>query len=207
MPERTGHAPLPRGGHGLSRDEVVASQRGRLLTAAAEVAAEKGYAATSVADVLKRARVSRLTFYENFANKEACFTAGYDMVADELLRRIGEALQGDGDMVERGERALSAYLGALAEEPVLARFFLVESYAAPALMERRFAMHRSIAHLLAAELGAATEGQRVACEAFVGAVIALVTNRITSGHPGDVTALQPHILDLSRAVWDNFPNL
>ena len=45
----------------------------------AQVVAEKGYAATTVADVVERAGVSRRTFYEQFADKEACFLAAYDV--------------------------------------------------------------------------------------------------------------------------------
>src|SRR5882724_3806888 len=66
-------ARLPSGRHGLAREAVVASQRGRLLDAMAEVVAEKGYQATTVADVVERAGVSRRTFYEQFPDREACF--------------------------------------------------------------------------------------------------------------------------------------
>src|SRR5438874_4109885 len=69
---------LPRGHHRLSRDEVGAAQRTRLLLAVVEVVAERGYAGATVGDVLRRARISRQTFYENFSNKEDCFLAAFD---------------------------------------------------------------------------------------------------------------------------------
>ena len=65
--------PLPRRPRGLTRDEVLASQRGRMIAAMAETVAAKGYAATTVADVVARAGVSRKTFYEHFADREECF--------------------------------------------------------------------------------------------------------------------------------------
>ena len=34
------------------------------------IVAERGYAATSIAEVIKRARASRSTFYEQFGDKE-----------------------------------------------------------------------------------------------------------------------------------------
>ena len=52
--------PLPRGPHRLAREIIEASQRGRLLDAIAEVVAEKGYAAATVAD----GRVAELTDLE-----------------------------------------------------------------------------------------------------------------------------------------------
>src|SRR5258706_9322051 len=60
---------LPSGRHGLTREAVVASQRGRLVDAMAQVVAEKGYPAATVADVGERAGGSRRTFYEQFADK------------------------------------------------------------------------------------------------------------------------------------------
>ncbi|WP_324193032.1 helix-turn-helix domain-containing protein [Nocardia transvalensis] len=187
---------------------MAASQQGRLLLAMAEVVAEKGYAATTVADVLKRARVSRLTFYEHFANKQACFVAAYDTLAEEVARRIGAALSVGGEPMERVERALGAYLETLAEEPALARIFLVDSHAAgPELLERRFTMHRTVADSIAAQLGASTDGQRMACEAFVGAVLSMVTTRIVAGELAAVRELRGHIMKLGRIVWDSFPEL
>ena len=66
LAEATGDVPaqLPRHRHALPRDTVRASQIVRILLATAEVVAERGYAATSVAQIVKRAGVSTRTFYE-----------------------------------------------------------------------------------------------------------------------------------------------
>src|SRR3954451_610367 len=87
---------LPRGPHGLTREEVAASQRGRLLLAMAGAAAEKGYAHTTVADVIAGAGVSRATFYEHFAGKEDCFVAAFDAGVEIMLGAVG-ATAGDAD--------------------------------------------------------------------------------------------------------------
>ena len=81
--------PLPRGRHSLSREEVRASQRRRMLEAMANATAEKGYVHTTVADVIKRAGVSRETFYEHFSDKEDCFIAAYDAGVEAVLVRVG----------------------------------------------------------------------------------------------------------------------
>ena len=70
--------PLPKGPHGLSSDEVVASQRERIFAAVIDAVAEKGYVHTSVADVLGRAKVSRLTFYQLFRDKQECFVSAFE---------------------------------------------------------------------------------------------------------------------------------
>ena len=55
------------------------------LDAAVDVVAEKGYAATTVADLTKEAGISRTTFYAMFEDKEACFLAAYDAAVDVLV--------------------------------------------------------------------------------------------------------------------------
>src|SRR5258705_7100077 len=75
----------PRGRHRLPPEVIARSQRERLLEAAVRVVAEKGYGATTVADLTREAGISRTTFYAMFEDKEACFLAAYDNVADALV--------------------------------------------------------------------------------------------------------------------------
>src|SRR5215475_3199222 len=77
---------LPRGRHGLSREEVATQQRTRILAATVDVVAELGYPETRVVDVIKRAGVSRKTFYEFFDDREDCFLAAYDLALGDLYR-------------------------------------------------------------------------------------------------------------------------
>src|SRR5947208_16592512 len=79
---------LPRGRHAAARDVVLASQRGRLLEAMAQCVAEQSYAATTVAQVIARAGVSRKTFYEHFPDKRACFLAAWDVGTEILLDQV-----------------------------------------------------------------------------------------------------------------------
>jgi AcrR family transcriptional regulator len=133
----------------------------------AEVMAEKGYVATSVEDVLKRAGVSRQSFYRLFDSKLDCFTAAFDGAGALLLERVltaigvsvegvsGPGLEGgpergpgrglepglgpdaDGDLPKRFERVITSYLDVLVAELPFARLFLVEVYAAGPAAVRR----------------------------------------------------------------------
>jgi AcrR family transcriptional regulator len=151
---------LPSGRHGLTREAVVASQRGRLIDAMAEVVAEKGYAATTVADVVERAGVSRRTFYEQFTDKEACFLAAYDVGLNVVLGRIKEAVEtvperptpplsgghppspgATAGWRDQARAGVEAFLALLASEPAFARALQVEILTAgPAALERRAGM-------------------------------------------------------------------
>jgi AcrR family transcriptional regulator len=87
---------LPRGPHRLSRAQVESHQRERILAAMIAVAGTKGYGSTTIRDITRRARVSRDTFYEQFANKEACFLAAYDVTTQrtlEVMAAGSEALE------------------------------------------------------------------------------------------------------------------
>ena len=131
---------LPSGRHHLTREDVVASQRGRLLEAIAEAVAAKGYAATTVADVVERAGVSRSTFYEQFPDKEAAFIAAFDTGAEYVLGRVREAAEalGDADWRAYVRSVFETYMSVLAGEPAFAWALHVEVLrAGPAALRRR----------------------------------------------------------------------
>ena len=141
---RSSQERLPSGRHHLTREAVEASQRGRLLVAMAEIVAAKGYVATTVADVVERAGVSRRTFYEQFPDKESCFLAAYDTGVEVMLGRIRDAVEplAADDWRARARTGLQTYLEVLAAEPDFAWCFHVEVLSAgPAALSRRSGIH------------------------------------------------------------------
>src|SRR3954447_1412450 len=134
--------PLPRGPHNLARDDVRASQRQRMLDAMAETVADKGYAGTTVGDVVAGAGVSRKTFYEHFRDKEECFLAAFDSGVETLLGAIAAAQPEEPTRMSLVRARVRAYLVTLAARPAFARTFLIEVFAAgPLALERRQRVH------------------------------------------------------------------
>jgi AcrR family transcriptional regulator len=88
--------------------------------------AEHGYPAVGIGEIVRRAGVSRRTFYEHFSGKEECFLASYEVAARELRRRIEDAIDPTADWLTQVDAMLHAYLSALSEDPVAGRAFLVE---------------------------------------------------------------------------------
>jgi AcrR family transcriptional regulator len=198
-PRGEGLAALPRGPHKLRREEVIRSQRSRLIAAMTEAMAENGYAATSVADVLHRARVSRETFYQLFGSKQACFMAAYDRAAAGIISDLQRAAQPASTPLERFEHALGAYLDGLAAEPALARLYLLEVYAAgPEALARRARVQRRFADLMADGLGARDGTERFACDALVAAISAMVTARLAADDPAGLHSLREPLTVLVR---------
>ena len=176
------------------------SQRLRMLDALANATAEKGYARTTVADVLERAGVSRATFYEHFRSKEEAFLAAYEAGVDVLLAGATEELATAGDdPLARFDRVLGAYLERLAAEPAIARTALVEVYAAgPEAVRRRFELQTRFVDLLAEIFGARSKRDRFACEVLVAAISSLVTAKVAAGEGDGLRALHGPLMEYVR---------
>src|SRR5688572_32878648 len=97
------------------------SHRSRLLSGMAHAVAEKGYADTTIADIVREASVSRRTFYEHFATKAECLVALYEAASHNALKVLRQAVDPARDWQEQAERAIGAYLSAMAANPVLMR--------------------------------------------------------------------------------------
>jgi AcrR family transcriptional regulator len=200
---------LPRGRHAASREIVWHSQRERLLAAMASAVAEKGYARVAVADVIEGAGVSRKTFYEHFANKEACFLAAYDAGVDAMLGQIEAEIRAAApDWVQGAQAGTRCYLETLTANPAFARTFLVEVLAAgPDALERRTQVHERFADLLQAMQRAARQDlpqlpdpPHHVYRAAVGAVNELVTDELLRRGADALPAMLPAVLDIQMKL-------
>ena len=196
-------AALPRGPHGLSREQVVGSQRARLMRAIAEATAERGYAETSVADVLARARVGRETFYQQFSSKQDCFIAAYEQAATTVLAMLERAAGEEGAPLERFDRTIAVYLEALAAEPAYARLFMVEVYGAgEEVLARRAEIQARFEQLMIDGFGVERETDVFACRALVAAIITMVTARLAARDLAGLRGLHRPLVDLVRAALE-----
>jgi AcrR family transcriptional regulator len=129
---------LPRGPHSLTREQVAANQRQRLLEGMIDAIGEKGYAACTVSDVIKRAGVSRKAFYEHFANREECFLATYDSIAANGRRGVSTAFRRAEGLPDSVQAALGDLFELAIARPDALRVLMVEIGAAgPAGIARR----------------------------------------------------------------------
>ncbi|MFF0499362.1 TetR/AcrR family transcriptional regulator [Nocardia aobensis] len=198
---------LPRGRHGIPRETVVRDQRDRILAAMADAMAAHGYVGTSVAAVIKRAGVSRETFYEQFRSKEDCFEAAYERAVEQLIARIQDTLRPRPDAPAEPPigALLDAYLDGLAAEPAYARLFLVEVYAAgPTAIARRAELQESFVALVADILDARTDQQRFACRTMVAALSAMVTTHVAADDLDGLRELREPMLELVHRSGDLF---
>jgi AcrR family transcriptional regulator len=187
---------------------AAAGHRARLTEGLAAAIAEKGYAAVTIADVVRIARVSKRTFYEHFADKEACFLALYAETSDELIELIAtSAATAPGSWEERIEAAARAYFERVAGEPELIRAALLEIQAAgPRARElRREVQLRYADQLRAFSDAAAAEGAGRAltpalATAVVGGLNELMLEAVEAGRAERIGELADAATELIRAV-------
>ena len=180
---------LPRGRAHLPREVVLVSQRARLIEATIETVGAKGYAATTIGDVIRAARVSRSTFYEQFHDKEACFVAAYQENAEAQVEYVLAATEGAASAVHCLQSGVRGYLELLANEPAYARTALIEVLAAgPAAAASRDSIQRRYATLLKswharvrAENALVPEMPEEVFDAAVGGVSDLVATSVRGG--------------------------
>jgi AcrR family transcriptional regulator len=190
---------LPRGRHGLSRAFVVNNQRERIFASLAAVCALKGYAEVTVQDITQHAGVSRRTFYDLFADKEACFLAAYDLITDRVVGAVGRAYCVTGDSwAERISAALEALVGLFIAEPDFARLFTVEVLGAghTALARRDAALRRFAVFFEAGlgELPGAMVDRELLVQAVIGGMYEILYTQIIEGHTERLPELLPELI-------------
>ena len=186
---------------------MAASQRTRLLEAVGRAVADKGYAATTIDDIVRDAGVSKKTFYEHFHDKLGCFLAAYEAASDELyehVRAAQDAAAASGaapaDWLARTHAGIRAYLRWLAAEPALARVFLIEVAAAgPEALACRERLRDRYAARMRELQDSDTGVPDEIFHAVVAAADDLVVRRLREG--GDLLELEPILLRLQVAQF------
>jgi AcrR family transcriptional regulator len=181
---------------------IAASQRARMLDAITRAVAEKGYAGMTVADVVAGAGVSRRTFYEHFADKEACFLAAYEAGADALLADAGAPLSGPGDWREQVALATEAYTATLAAAPEFARALLIDVLGAgPRAVElRQQVVDRFVAQWRVIGERAGGEVPEFVLRALIGGIGELMQRHVLAQGASSLGELAPVLTQLAVRV-------
>jgi AcrR family transcriptional regulator len=143
-------------------EAVENEHRQRLLEGMSHAVAARGYADTTIADIVREAAVSRRTFYEHFATKAECLIALYEAASHNALKVLQSAIDPSHEWLTQVEQALAAYLACMASNPVLMRTLFVEilGLGADGLAARR-RVNQEIADFMLAVINA-PEGARAA---------------------------------------------
>jgi AcrR family transcriptional regulator len=189
---------LPRGRHGLPREIIVENQRRRLIAAITALVAERGYNETTVSSIIAAAGLSRATFYQLFADREACFTAAYEAALADL-RETTLAAAGE-QWPERVRAALAALLSALVSNPERARLFLIApaTVGDQALERHHRALRELVGDLIATPPGppALPRPSEAREQALAGGLSGLIVRKIQAGEEAQLPELLPVLSEL-----------
>jgi AcrR family transcriptional regulator len=171
------------------------SQRQRIVEAMVECCAEKTYAATTIADIVSQASVSRTTFYKRFDGKRECFDAALDWCLEEMRTAAADSYSPSGPPAAAVRRAAAAALDLMAANPALAQLLVGEAVAVePATIGRyRQALIPVLEELWgdrAEEPGGGRSDPRLA----LGRAQILIFNQIVDGNARKLPELLPEIV-------------
>lgn len=100
--------------------------RAAILEAAEGLFADRGFEGTRLEDVAAAVGIRRASIVYHFRDKAELYDAVLAEVLGALRARLAEALLGEGGFAARVERAVSAFIDAVAARPALARLLLRE---------------------------------------------------------------------------------
>jgi AcrR family transcriptional regulator len=200
---------------GKSLADRRSEQRERILLAARDVFATRGYAGAAVDEIVARARVSRTTFYVFFENKEDCLLAVYRLALERIGAAVAEAAAGTAEqklpppaLIHAEVRAT---LAAFAADPAMTRIVLIETVGATPAAERVRARARNLAaQIIQRRLeeyeywrARSEDHRRVASLAAMAAIGEPISDLVATGRMGDWESLVDPISEfIGRALID-----
>ncbi len=196
---------LPRGRGALSPARVAGEQRQRILAAVAELAKEKGYTLTSVADVVATAGVTREAFYEQFRSKEDAFLATQAFGLETSVGVTAGKFFSQASWPERVWDGCEGILSYMAGQRSLVYVDLVESYAAGNAAIRRSFENR-MAYTIFLEEGyrlrpEAAELPRLVSEGISGANHEIFRRQVLGGRTEHMLEQLPLVTYLTMAPF------
>jgi AcrR family transcriptional regulator len=177
---------------------AVPSDRERLIAAMAAGCAERGYARTSVEDIVSRAGVAPESFERHFANKSECGMAALKQIVPAITKVASTGIAPESS--DRSTlRAVKSLLELLAAEPSLASLSIVD--ARQAMPPEAYELYGSAARILAAMLdqlrgysGAETPAPPSAARGAVGGAETLIRRELIAGRADRLPELLPDIV-------------
>jgi AcrR family transcriptional regulator len=202
LPERTS---LPRGRARLPANVVASEHHNRIVQATARVMREKGYTATTIADIVAAAGTSRGVFYSQFQNKQEVFLAAQTMALERGLTTASAAFFTGRGWPEQVWKGLDALFGYLAGLPDLAHLMLIEPYAAgTAALDRILDTMRTLSLFLEEGYHRSARAERLprlCSDAIAGAIHELLYDAAQNDRVAELRELLPQAVYVALAPF------
>jgi AcrR family transcriptional regulator len=175
-------------------DVGAVSQRQRIIEAMLDSCADKTYAATTIADIVSRASISRTTFYKRFAGKRECFDATLDWCIEQLAAAAKGSHSAADSPPEAVRKGAAATLGLLASRPALAQLVMGEAVAVePHVVQRYRKLLIPALENLWSAAGESRSSQNDAGVSF-GQAQVLIYSQVVAGRTEQLPELLPELV-------------
>ncbi len=187
-------APLRAGRSRLPAAEIARNQRERILYATAQVAVEKGYSATTIADITKIAKLDRRVFYAHFRDKQMAFLAVHELAFQQTMAVAASAFFSTQTWPERIWQGIHGASQFNATYPNIAHIAYVEAHAVGAAAVQRVDDTRQAFTIFLQEGNQYTErpSTQIAMEAIVATVFEIGYEQFRHGDAGRLTCFSYH---------------
>jgi AcrR family transcriptional regulator len=170
------------------------TQRQRIVEAMVECCAEKTYAATTIADIVSHASISRTTFYKRFCGKRECFDAALDWCIEEVQAAVVASQSPSDSPAVAVRKGGAAILRLMAAKPALTQLVLGEAGSVePAVIGRYRKLLIPALEKLWIDAGEPRKGRTDPRLAF-GRAQVLIYNQITAGQAEQLPELLPEVV-------------
>ena len=187
----------------MNRSTSDTPTRERILHAATEVFAARGYHGTVVDSIVAASGTSKGAFYHYFPSKQAIFLTLMAELASTVEQGVEVAIASEEGALTKIEAALRVVLETAAARRDLVRILLIEAVGlGPTLEETRLEIHRRFAGVIQRHLDrAAADGDippqdtALAAQAWIGALNEVITQWLLS-NTGDLMSSLPALRTL-----------
>lgn len=193
--------PLARPARSTAQQVRAVTRQERILDAALDIFADRGYQQATVDEIASTARTSKGGVYFHFPGKDVIFLALLDRSASLLLDRVGERVAAATGPIAKVDAALLALVGTFGAHRALARLFLVEARgASPKFQVRMAEVQTRFVRFLREQLDEAVSQElvppldtEVASQAWFGALHQVVSTWALSDRPRPLEETYPHL--------------
>jgi AcrR family transcriptional regulator len=183
---------------GMPPELVERNQRERLFAAMVAKVAEQGYEATTVAQLVELSGVSRSSFYDLFKDKQECFIAAIEGLAEPALEVTRAGVESPWEM-DRAKRAFETLFKQIVDQPAAAKMCFVDVYAAGpeglALVDRTIDSFEVLVKQMLDQVPGHEGMPSEIVRALIGGVQKVIHKRLYRGE-------EQELLELAPQLWD-----
>ena len=180
-----------------TRERAASPERERIVEALIEIAAERGYAETTIELILDHAGLDRPAFDRHFRGKYDCFLTAWQEINEGCMREMLEAFNSQEDWPDRLRAVACEIVENLRHDPSRASFAVEVLSAGDAARARRDMTMRVIASLIDAGRNEMDDPEAVphtTAEALAGSAYGQVYAKVVRGEADELPALVPQLM-------------